>query len=121
MDLAAVYEHLTAKPGATEGFPFGPQALVFKVRGKMFALLAPEAIPPSVSLKCDPEEAGRLREHYDAVRPGYHLNKKHWNTVLLDGRVPPEEVRAMLDASYALVVAGLKKADRDALRDAAGH
>ena len=115
MDLEAVYTYLTGKPGATEDFPFGPQALVFKVMGKMFAILAPDELPPYVSLKCDPVEALRLRERYAAVRPGSHLNKKHWNSVMLDGRIPTEVLQAMLDASYDLVVAKLKKADREKL------
>lgn len=115
MDLEAVYTYLAAQHGATEAFPFGPQALVFKVMGKMFALLAPDALPPALSLKSDPEEALLLRERYAAVQPGYHMNKKHWNTIALDGSIPPEELRAMIDASYTLVVQGLKKADRDRL------
>ncbi|HMB91985.1 MAG TPA: MmcQ/YjbR family DNA-binding protein, partial [Rhodothermales bacterium] len=87
----------------------------FKVMGKMFALLAPDNLPPTLSLKCDPTEALMLRERYVAVRPGYHMNKKHWNTVTLDGSVPGDEIRTMIDASYALVVQGLKKADREKL------
>ena len=115
MTLEAVYTHLAQKPGAVEEFPFGPQVLVLKVMGKMFALLAPDDVPPRVSLKCRPEQALLLRERYPAVRPGYHMNKKHWNTVHLDGSIPPDEVRAMLDESYTLVVAKLRKADRKAL------
>lgn len=115
MQLQEVYEHLAAKPGAEEGFPFGEQALVFKVSGKMFALLAPDELPPRVTLKCAPEEAIRLRETYAGVQPGYHMNKKHWNTVLLDGGVPLEKLLAMAGASYDLVVAGLPRRTREAL------
>ena len=116
MTLEAVYTYLAQKPGATEGFPFGPQVLVFKVMGlKMFALLAPDHLPPHVSLKSDPEEALHLREQYPAVQPGYHLSKTHWNTITLDGSVPPETMRRMMDASYTLIVESLKKADREKL------
>ncbi|MCH8962769.1 MAG: MmcQ/YjbR family DNA-binding protein [Bacteroidetes bacterium] len=87
MDLESVYNYLTQKKGAVEEFPFGPQALVFKVMGKMFALVAVDALPPSVSLKCDPEQALLWREQYEAVQPGYHMNKKHviliWTFLLI--------------------------------------
>ncbi|MFQ5570394.1 MAG: MmcQ/YjbR family DNA-binding protein [Rhodothermales bacterium] len=115
MHLETCYTYLQQKTGAVEEFPFGPQALVFKVMGKMFALVAVDEVPPRISLKCDPEQALVLRERYDAVRPGYHMNKKHWNTVHLDGSVPPDEITAMIDASYDLVVQGLKKVDREKL------
>ena len=117
MNLESAYNYLTRKKGAVEEFPFGPQALVFKVMGKMFALVAVDAIPPSVSLKCDPEQALLWREQYEAVQPGYHMNKKHWNTVALDGSIPSDEVAAMIDMSYDLVVKGLKKADREKLQE----
>ena len=116
MNLKAIYNYLAQKKGAVEAFPFGPQALVFKVRGKMFALLAIDALPPSVSLKCDPEQALLWREQYEAVQPGYHMNKKHWNTVSLDGNIPAVEIAAMIDQSYDLVVQGLKKTDREKLQ-----
>ena len=115
MNLESVYNYLAQKKGAVEAFPFGPQALVFKVRGKMFALVAIDALPPSVSLKCDPEQALLWREQYEAVQPGYHMNKKHWNTVSLDGSIPADEIAAMIDQSYDLVVKGLKKTDREKL------
>ena len=116
MDLEAVYNYLAQKKGAVEAFPFGPQALVFKVMGKMFALVAVDALPPSVSLKCDPEQALLWREQYEAVQPGYHMNKKHWNTVSLDCSIPADEIAAMIDQSYDLVVKGLKKTDRKKLQ-----
>ena len=115
MDLEATYTYLTQKRGAVEEFPFGPQALVFKVMGKMFALIAVDNIPPKVSLKCDPEQAMLWRERYEAVQPGYHMNKKHWNTIALDGSIPSDEIAEMIDMSYDLVVKGLKKADREKL------
>lgn len=110
--LDALRAYLLVKPGATEEQPFGPEALVFKVMGKMFALVAWQARPLTVSLKCRPHVAEMLRATYAAVGPGYHLNKRHWNTVTLDGSVPAEEVAEMIDNSYALVVAGLTRAQR---------
>lgn len=112
--------HCNAKPGVEETFPFGEGTLVFKVMGKMFALLPldlPEHEPQTISLKCNPTLAELLRQTYDAVQPGYHLNKKHWNTVTVNGSIPDDEVMEMIDNSYALVVQGLKKADREKLRN----
>ena len=93
--------------GAGEEFPFGEGVSVFKVRGKMFALSSLAARPLTVSLKCEPEIAERLRAGYAAVRPGYHLNKRHWNTVELDGSLPDRLVLDLIEDSYDLVVAGL--------------
>ena len=104
-----------AKRGAEETYPFGPDTAVYKVAGKMFALVPNSAEPPSVSLKCDPEWAEVLREAYDAVTPGYHLNKKHWNTVVLDGSVPDEEIEELIDHSYGLVVESLPQRIRASL------
>ena len=98
-----------AQPGASEDFPFGPQTSVFKVAGKMFALSALRSRPLKVSLKCEPELAQALRQTYPAVQPGYHLNKRHWNTVELDGSLGDEMLRGMIEDSYDLVVAGLPK------------
>ena len=112
MHLEELRDYCMAKPGVTEGFPFGGDVLVFKVMGKMFALVNIETLPTSVNLKCDPERAIELREHYQAVEPGYHMNKQHWNTVALQADLPPGELRALVDHSYALVVQRLKKADR---------
>src|SRR5215472_13273391 len=103
-----------AKPGAMEDYPFGDE-VVFKVAGRMFALVPLGEEPGSVSLKCDPELAIGLRGRYAGVRPGYHLSKRHWNTVALDGSVPDEEVLELIDHSYDLVVARLTKAQRDRL------
>ncbi len=115
-ELEPLRAYLLAKTGTTEEQPFGPEALVFKVSGKMFALVAWQATPLSISLKCDPHLAEMLRMTYTAVQPGYHLNKRHWNTVTLDQSIPPEEITEMIDASYALVVKGLTKADRERLQ-----
>lgn len=104
-----------AQPCATEGLPFGPTALVFKVGGKMFALLELDAIEATANLKCDPEQAVELRERYAGVGPGYHMNKTHWNTVTLASDVPDDEIGDMLRASYALVAAGLPRRMRSAL------
>jgi predicted DNA-binding protein (MmcQ/YjbR family) len=115
MELTALQAYLLAKKGVTEERPFGPEALVYKVMGKMFALIAWESTPLTISLKCDPDEALFLRDIYTAVRPGYHLNKKHWNTVTIDGSVPEKEFLHMIDDSYNLVVKGLTKVQQEAL------
>lgn len=113
--FAELYDYCLGKAGATEEYPFGEGTLVFKVGGKMFAATGTEPIPPRVNLKCDPERAVELRETYDAVLPGYHMNKKHWNTVILDGSIPHREVRAMIDESYDLVVASLPRKVRETI------
>ena len=112
MDLAQFREYCLSKPRATEGTPFGPDVLVFKVAGKMFALAVFDEMPTTVNLKCDPDWALDLRDRYEQVRPGYHMNKKHWNTVVLDGVIPEREIRKMIDHSYELVVQRLSKAKR---------
>ena len=110
MDLAEFREYCLRKPGATEGTPFGPDVLVFKVGDKMFALAALDEVPPTVNLKCDPELALDLRDRYEQVRPGYHMNKKHWNTVEIESGIPDDELRKMIDHSYGLVIKTLPKA-----------
>jgi predicted DNA-binding protein (MmcQ/YjbR family) len=109
LDSAAIRAHCLSKPGTSEDMPFGEETLVFRVGEKIFALLALDAVPTTVNLKCDPERAIELRERYGSVRPGYHMNKKHWNTVTLDGDVPDGEVRSMIDHSYELVARGLTR------------
>jgi predicted DNA-binding protein (MmcQ/YjbR family) len=109
MDLTQFREYCLSKPGATEGTPFGPDVLVFKVGGKMFALAALNEVPTTVNLKCDPDLALDLRDRYEQVRPGYHMNKKHWNTVEIEGGIPDAELRKMIDHSYDLVVETLPK------------
>src|SRR6516165_4360638 len=103
MDLAEFREYCLSKPDATEGTPFGPDVLVFKVSGKMFALAALDEVPVTVNLKCDPDLALDLRDRYEQVRPGYHMNKKHWNTVEIESGIPDVELRNMIDHSYDLV------------------
>jgi len=117
MDLAQFREYCLSKPRATEGTPFGPDVLVFKVRGKMFALAALEEVPTTVNLKCDPDLALELRDRYEQIQPGYHMNKKHWNTVEIDSGIPDAEVREMIDHSYELVTQSLSKAERKKLEN----
>jgi predicted DNA-binding protein (MmcQ/YjbR family) len=107
-------------PGAIEDFPFGPETSVFKVAGKMFALSALDRDPLKVSVKCEPDLAVALRTSYRAVMPGYHLNKRHWNTITLDGSLPDQLVRDMIEDSYDLVVSALPKRTRDQLGWAPG-
>lgn len=112
MDLRQLQNYLLAKPGAVLEFPFDPVTEVYKVGGKMFALLMGDEEPLWLNLKCQPEKAEVLRYCFAAVRPGYHMNKRHWNTVVLDGSVPDADLRAMIDDSYALVLAGLPRIRR---------
>src|SRR6266705_1210052 len=109
MDLAEFREYCLSKPSATEGAPFGPDVLVFKVGGKMFALATLDEVPPTVNLKCDPDLALDLRDRYEQVGPGYHMNKKHWNTVEIASGIPDIELRKMIDHSYKLVIERLPK------------
>ncbi len=115
MDYQSARDYLLSRPEATEDHPFGPDVWVAKVRGRMFATLAEEDGQARMNLKCDPEEALMLRDVFDAVTPGYHMNKAHWNTVRLDGSIPAPELERMMDRSYALVVRKLPKAERVAL------
>ena len=112
MDLESFREYCLKKPQATEGTPFGEDVLVFKVAGKMFALAALDEIPATANLKCDPDLALELRDRYEQVRAGYHMNKKHWNTIEIDAGLPEPELRKMIDHSYDLVVKSLPKAVR---------
>ena len=121
MDLAQFREYCLSKPRATEGAPFGPDVLVFKVGGKMFALAALDGMPTTANLKCDPDWALDLRDRYEQVRPGYHMNKKHWNTVEIEGTIPKAELRKMIDHSYELVAASLPKARRVKLSGGPRH
>ncbi len=103
-----------ALPGAAEEFPFGDEVSVFKVGGKMFALSSLDADPLQVSVKCEPEFAAHLRAAYPAVAPGYHLNKRHWNTITIDGSLPGHTVADLIRDSYDLVVATLPRTSRPA-------
>jgi predicted DNA-binding protein (MmcQ/YjbR family) len=116
MDAAGLRAWCLQQPGTVEDFPFGPEHSVFKVAGKIFALSALERIPLEISVKCEPELAQALRRSYHAIRPGYHLNKRHWNTVTLDGSLPDQLVRDMIEDSYDLVVSSLPARVRKELR-----
>lgn len=114
MDIENFRDICIKKAGVTEEFPFDNQTLVFKVMTKMFALVDVDLFE-SANLKCDPERAAQLREQYAGIKPGYHMNKKHWNTVMMDGSVPDPLIVELIDHSYDLVVAGLTKKLRDEL------
>ena len=109
MDVVEFREYCLGKPNTTEGTPFGETVLVFKVAGKMFALISLDEVPATANLKCDPDLALDLRDRYEQVRPGYHMNKKHWNTVAIDSGIPEAELRRMIDHSYDLVVQSVPK------------
>src|SRR5690554_4109504 len=107
MDFTSVQTYLLNKPQAKESFPAGQESAVYKVCHKTFATLTEEEGVARMNLKCDPDEALALREKYPAVHPGYHMNKKHWNTVYLDGTIPEAEIQRMIDHSYELVINNL--------------
>jgi predicted DNA-binding protein (MmcQ/YjbR family) len=112
MDRDELKARCLALPGASEEFPFGDEVSVFKVGGKMFALSHLDGEPLQLSVKCDPDLAAQLRASYPAIAPGYHLNKRHWNTITLDGSLPDQMVTDLLGDSYDLVVASLPRARR---------
>src|SRR2546430_2234057 len=109
MDLAKFREYCLSKPKATEGTPFGPDTLVFKVGGKIFAIDSLDDVPARANFKCEPERALEMPERYEQVRPGYHMNKKHWNTVEIESAVPDAELKKMVDHSYELVAKKLSR------------
>lgn len=115
MDYEAAKEYLLNKPDAREDYPFGPDVLVPKIKGKMFATLGVSEGIANMNLKCDPLQAQELRDIFESVKPGYHMNKLHWNTIILDGSIPQGEIERMIDHSYALVVKKLKRTERQAL------
>ena len=112
MTYTEAREYLLGLPDAVLDYPFGPDVAVFKIRNKMFATLTETDGQAFSNLKCDPEEALMLRDLFPEVIPGYHMNKKHWNTVTLQGNLPPGEIKRMMDNSYALVVKSLPKKTR---------
>jgi predicted DNA-binding protein (MmcQ/YjbR family) len=114
-DCTAIENYLLAKKGSYRDFPFGPDAPVYKVCNKMFAIMNRDNDIERLNLKCDPDDAEVLRSIFNSVKPGYHMNKRHWNSVYLDGSIPEGAVCQMIDDSYDLVVRGLKKADREKL------
>ncbi|MFK8040971.1 MmcQ/YjbR family DNA-binding protein [Congregibacter sp.] len=113
--------YLLQRPESWEDYPFGPGVAVMKVLGKMFATLGTEDGVARMNLKCDPDEAVMLRDIFEAVLPGYHMNKRHWNTVVLDGSIPRGEIERMIDNSYALVLRGLPSKQRKALQMRTGQ
>ncbi len=116
MDIEQIREYCISKPGVTEEFPFDADTLVFKVMGKMFALCGLEGNPMFLNLKCDPERAVELREQYNSIEPGYHMNKNHWNSVYFEsGDVNQKLLSELIDHSYNLVVKGLPKKVRETL------
>ena len=115
LDRLSLREYCLSMTGAYEEFPFGPEAAVFKVKNKMFALIPIDEDSPSISLKCDPIEAVILRETYETVQPGYHLNKKHWNTVTINGEIDDKRIQEMIEDSYILVRQKLKKSEQKEL------
>jgi predicted DNA-binding protein (MmcQ/YjbR family) len=108
--------HCLSFAGAVETTPFGPETTAFKVAGKIFAISRLAQEPLEISLKCDPQLAAQLREAHASIRPGYHLNKQHWNTVTVDGSIPDHTLRDMIEDSYDLVVSRLPRPRRAALR-----
>jgi predicted DNA-binding protein (MmcQ/YjbR family) len=113
MDIESIRKFCLSKSEVTEDFPFGENTLVFKVSGKMFLLASLDEFPLRINLKCDPEEAVELRERYDSVLPGYHMNKTHWNTIVVDGSVPGKEILNWITDSYLLVVNSLRKNEKE--------
>jgi len=112
MDYQTARTYMLSRPEAWEDFPFYPHIAVMKVRNKMFATLSVENDIAKMNLKCDPAEAQMLRDIFSAVLPGYHMNKRHWNTVVLDGSIPAGELERMIDRSYGLVVKGMPRKER---------
>ncbi|MEQ8476796.1 MmcQ/YjbR family DNA-binding protein [Fulvivirga sp.] len=114
MDIEFYREYCIKKPGVTESFPFDNNILVFKVMNKMFALCDVDLFT-SVNLKCDPERSVQLREQYEGIIPGYHMNKTHWNTIQMDGTIPDKLFLELIDHSYELIVNSLPKKSKEEL------
>jgi predicted DNA-binding protein (MmcQ/YjbR family) len=109
MNIEILREYCLSKKAVTEDFPFGETTLVFRVKDKIFLLVALDSDPLQFNAKCDPEKAIELREAYTAIKPGYHMNKKHWNTVVIDGSISTKLIKEMIDDSYNLIVQSLPK------------
>jgi predicted DNA-binding protein (MmcQ/YjbR family) len=116
MDLESIRKYCLNKKGVTECFPFDEVTLVFKVFDKIFILIGTDEYPMWMNLKFDPENAVELREKYESVIPGYHMNKTHWNSIILDRSIPQKELTTWIDDSYNLVISTLKKSYRDKLK-----
>lgn len=115
MNLEELRDYCLSKPGVEETFPFGEETPVYKVMGKMFLLTGFEYNPVQFNVKCDPELAVELRERYPCVEPGYHMSKKHWNTIICDGSVPRKLLHEWIDHSYDLVAGSLPKKEKEEL------
>ena len=115
MNIEALRTYCLAKKGVEETFPFGEDTLVFKVGGKMFLLTSLSQTPLQFNAKCDPDRAVELREEYESIIPGYHMNKQHWNTIIIDGTIPARLLNRMIDESYELIVGSLPKKIREEL------
>ncbi len=113
MNIETIREYCLSRPAAEETLPFGPETIVYKVGGKAFLLMGLDDVELSFNVKCDPEKAIELREQYSCVLPGYHMNKKHWNTIVVDGSVSQRLIKEWIDDSYDLVVQSLPKKTRD--------
>ena len=109
MNVEEIRTYSISKPGVDEGFPFGEETLVFKVNGKIFLLVGLADQPLQFNVKCDPERAIELREQYECIIPGYHMNKKHWNTVIIDNTLSKKQLKELIDHSYELVLKPKKK------------
>ena len=118
MDLRAIVEHVKEKPGVTEDFPFDLRTLCVRVGDKIFLLADIHSEPLRINLKCDPGTAIDLREEFGSVTPGYHMNKVHWNTVMLDGSIPDDRLLWMIDHSYDLVFGKLKRSEKERISSA---
>ena len=121
MKIKKIIDYCFSLPEVREDYPFGPDVQVFKIKNKLFAILTKRQGIYRINLKCHPEEALILREIFEDVIPGYHMNKMHWNTVLLNDSIPDEEIKRMIDRSYCLVVKKLKKKIREFLEIKHGH
>ncbi len=116
MTFGELIDYLSSKPEAELCYPFYPDVPVFKIKGKVFAIASEKEGKSQVNLKCDPEWSEALRMMFDGVKPGYHMNKRHWNTLYLDADLPDSEIKRLVDHSYGLVVKGLTKAQRKVLK-----
>ena len=112
MDIEFLRDYALKKESTTESTPFGDDTLVYKVYGKIFMLLSLDT-PLQINLKCDPELAVELREKYESIIPGYHMNKTHWNTIIIDGTVPSREILKLIDHSYTLVLNGIPQKNKN--------
>lgn len=118
MNIENITDYCLSKTGAIEDFPFDAETLVFKVGGKMFALIPLEKIPLQINLKCDPEKAVELREEYENIQPGWHMSKSYWNTITVDGNIRWINLKEWIDHSYDEVVKGLSKKEKEKLKRA---